>query len=311
MDKIVCKICNTEFDNDTRLHRHLKSHKISMVEYYQTHFPRRDKFDGNIIKFKSKEYYFSTDFNSRVNYVAWLKKVSVQESKDYFILKLKKRKEDKHLKYSPTQVELRSLNLCGITYVNEHYGDYYQICEVLGFHNRFVKYSFTRPLLDISKNKIIVDTREQAPLDLNAKVKNTSLKFGDYKLEDSRKIKSDLYIERKSVSDLYGTMTGGYERFNREILRAKEAGAYFVILVEGNFKEVNAFSDKLKWIGKGRISPEFVWHNVREILQNNNFVQFLFVENRDESSRIVKKLMSSDGQYSEVDLQHYYDTKGL
>ena len=60
MDKIICKICDKEFPENKNLHLHLRKHKIRVVEYYQTHYPRYDLRDGNIIKFKNKFKFIST-----------------------------------------------------------------------------------------------------------------------------------------------------------------------------------------------------------------------------------------------------------
>ena len=40
------------------------------------------------------------------------------------------------------------------------------------------------------------------------------------------------YIERKSITDFIGTMSGGYERFKREVERAREQDAKLIVLVE-------------------------------------------------------------------------------
>ena len=50
-----CKICEKEFDGDRQLHAHLKAHDLSMVEYYQTYYPKHDLHTGDIIKFKNKK----------------------------------------------------------------------------------------------------------------------------------------------------------------------------------------------------------------------------------------------------------------
>ena len=59
-----CKACGKEFETERRLHGHLKAHKLRVAAYYQKYYPRYDLYNNKIIKFKSKDYYFSTDFNS-------------------------------------------------------------------------------------------------------------------------------------------------------------------------------------------------------------------------------------------------------
>ena len=70
---VKCAVCGKEFDTERQLHGHLKAHKLRMAEYYQKYFPRKDKYSGELIKFKSKDYYFDRDFNSRDNLRLWLK----------------------------------------------------------------------------------------------------------------------------------------------------------------------------------------------------------------------------------------------
>jgi len=45
-------------------------------------------------------------------------------------------------------------------------------------------------------------------------------------------------FERKSINDLYGTMGGGYPRFKRELLRAKELQIRLFLIIEGSMTKV-------------------------------------------------------------------------
>ena len=51
---VKCKICGKEFETDRQLHAHLKAHKMRVIEYYQSQYPRHDKYDNTIIKFKTR-----------------------------------------------------------------------------------------------------------------------------------------------------------------------------------------------------------------------------------------------------------------
>ena len=76
------------------------------------------------------------------------------------------------------------------------------------------------------KLPIVIDTREQNPLDFSAfadvRIVRAELWPGDYSLQAATHL---VAIERKSVSDLIGTMPGGYagfsattpKRFDREL----------------------------------------------------------------------------------------------
>jgi len=311
---VKCKICEKEFETDRQLHAHLKAHKMRVVEYYQSQYPRYDKHDNTIIKFKSKEQYFACDFNSRTNLKNWIKSAPKEEVKDYCKKLLIDRKEKKNLEYAPTQVELRTLLIPPIQCYNELFGDYYDLCTELGFKSNY--YNFEKVITGSDKNKsgtkIYIDTREKKPLrfeGIDTEVR--TLKFGDYAFSDEE-ASCKCYIERKSVSDFIGTLSGGYDRFCREIERAEQADAGFVILVEEMLSKCLSFNYLPQVYKKGtKVTPEYLFHNVRKLGQTYPFIQFLFVKGRVQASETVKKIFTSGCAFKSVDLQLAYDTKKL
>jgi ERCC4-type nuclease len=96
--------------------------------------------------------------------------------------------------------------------------------------------------------KIYVDTREQRPIDFTgaenvSEIIRTKLPYGDYAAawEDKHGEHIEfmpLFIERKGMNDLFGTLTSGMERFKNELARAKEDGISLIIMVEGCFREI-------------------------------------------------------------------------
>lgn len=307
MDKINCKICLKLFDNESSLHKHLKVHKIFVHDYYHKFFPRYDKFDKKIIQFKDKEFYLFSDFNSKDNLIQWLKIVTKDEARDYCINYLKQRKISKNLKYALSQVELRSILMPGMKFLNELFGNYYVECKNLGFIVKFNSIYFNKPLKQFNKNHLIyIDSREQHPLTFSISTKISALKFGDYKLNDEAS-SYNLIIERKSVADLFNTMTSGIIRFKKELDKCKEADAYMVIVIENGLETSKNYSSVLKKIAHVNISSEFVFHNIRDIIQSYPNVQFLFVNDRKEASRIIEILFKCDGQFKDIDLQYAYD----
>jgi ABC-type molybdate transport system ATPase subunit len=122
---------------------------------------------------------------------------------------------------------------------------------------------------------------------------------------------SCISIERKGLGDAWGTLTGGLERFEREIKRAFNSGAYLVILVECPFSDLEVFPNLRRVYGKIKIPVEFVYHSIRDLSQKYQHIQFLFVKDRDEASRVIKKLFAADEQVKNVDLQLLYDTGNL
>lgn len=307
MDKTTCKICNKGFDNDGSFHKHLKSHKLTQTAYYQTHYPRFDRYDNSIIRYKNKEYYFNADFNSKNNFKRWLATVPDSEGKKYVYEFLTKRKTKKNLIYFPTQVELKTLMMPGIKYINDKLGGYDVLCESLGLKRRFKNKNLDpKNFRDVSTKIIFTDTREQNPLDFDNTTRYKGMSFGDYRMAGS-----NIYIERKSLGDAWGTLSGGFERFEREIIRAKEANAYLVILIESPFVSLEQFPEQRQVRGKIKIPVEFLYHNIRDLLQRYQHIQFLFVKNREEASRTIQKIFAADIQIVDVDLQYLYDTNNL
>jgi hypothetical protein len=303
MSQNICKICSKNFEDDASFHRHLKAHKTTQTIYYQTYYPRHDRYDNSLIKYKNKEYYFNVEFNSKKNLKLWLNSVAPKAFEKYIKDFLIKRKEKKNLIFAPTQVELRTLMMPGMKYIEEKLGGYNKFCESLGFKIRFSKKELdNKSFKDISNKVIFADTREQNPLDFDNTTRTKGMSFGDYRMAGS-----NIYVERKSLGDAWGTLSGGFERFEREILRAKEAFAYLIILVESPFESLEKFPTQRQVFGKIKIPVEFIHHNIRDLLQKNEHIQFLFVENRDEASRIIQKIFSADELVKDVDLQYLYD----
>ena len=310
----ICKACNKEFETDKQLHAHLKAHKLLMVEYYQTYYPRQDFHNGEIIKFKNKEQYLNADFNTRTNLRLWLKDQTAEKAQEYCKELLEKRKREKDLIYSPTQVELRSLMSPPIQYYNEIFGwnGYYKLCTELGYKNKYSIFNEIVSAAEYNKPeyKIIIDTREQKPLKFARETEMRALKFGDYAFSSSTTT-CNCFIERKSLSDFIGTISGGYERFINEIKRAEEADAYLVVLVESSMPNAMNFPYLPHISKKIKATPEFIFHRVRRLSQKYPFVQFLFVDGRKEASRVVERIFTCECCHKKTDLQLAYDLKKL
>lgn len=89
---------------------------------------------------------------------------------------------------------------------------------------------------------MVQDTREQLELDWSGiegieKVEKMALSFGDYTAIVHGRPAPIVY-ERKSLQDLFGTMGKGYERFKREMERAKQSNMQLILIVEGTYTDV-------------------------------------------------------------------------
>ncbi len=310
-EKNICKDCQLVFNDETSLHRHFRKHRITVADYYYKYHRRVDKLTGELIEFKSKEHYFANEFNTKSNLVQWFSVATDEEIKDYISAFLKLRKEKKNLKWCPTQVELRSLISPSILTIEKYMGGYTDFCKTLGFERRFYDMSFVNRR--IGENCILIDTREQTPLSFgDIKVKVEGLKYGDYRLEKDIREQDVCVIERKSAKDFLATFTEGFDRFVRELERAKADKAYLVVLVEERLSNLLDFKNKCAGISpRTKITPEYVFRNVREILQKENKIQFLFVDGREEAARIAEKLLYNGFLHTSCDLQLLYDDKDL
>ena len=87
---------------------------------------------------------------------------------------------------------------------------------------------------------IRVDTREQAELKFEGiEVVKTKLDFADYSCVLSDGFVVPIVFERKSIGDLFGTLSSGYERFKREVMRCREARFKMFVIVEGSLLKVS------------------------------------------------------------------------
>jgi len=307
---VNCKECEEKFKNYVDLHRHLRSHKMLLVDYYHKHYPRKDLLTSEFIKFKNRDQYLSDDFNTKTNMKKWLKSLHIDESREYCESILLRRKESKGIKYTPSQVELRSLLSPPTQYFNEIFSDYYELCRGLGLKNKYVHADNIVCGTAYKNQKIYIDTREQKPLKFERETEVKTLKFGDYAFSEP-KLTCNCNIERKSLSDFIGTMSGGYERFINEIERADEQEAYLVILVEESLQNALSFRFLPHISKKIKASPEFIFHRTRSLIQKYPRIQFLFVNGRKESTRVVEKIFTSGCVHEKIDLQLAYDNKVL
>ncbi len=88
---------------------------------------------------------------------------------------------------------------------------------------------------------IIVDSREQAPFPFlsidpwdEIPTIRAALPTGDYSIVG---YESRVAIERKSVSDFYGSIGSDRERFEREMIRLQQM-EYAAVVIEGDWKEL-------------------------------------------------------------------------
>lgn len=82
---------------------------------------------------------------------------------------------------------------------------------------------------------IVIDTREQAPLDFSLPSERGTLVTGDYSIKGLERF---IAIERKSPNDLVGCLKGEQrERFERELSRGRGLD-YFALIIEADLEDL-------------------------------------------------------------------------
>ena len=137
----------------------------------------------------------------------------------------------------------------------------------------------------VNDYKIVVDTREQKPLWVKNTIKK-GLKIGDYSIEG---YEDKISIERKSLADIFGTLTRGHTRFKKELERAMGL-EFFAIVIEGSIDDIH--NKKFPFSYKTKVKG-FVIAKILCTLMVKYKVLVIFSGDRVNSRRIIKELFNS------------------
>jgi hypothetical protein len=301
---MLCKVCGSKLDK-----KHpWTSHKIKLVDYFLKYYNKRDLLTGDILPFKGDiETYLFNDFVNKNNLKSWLKRQGEQKQKEYLKELLVKRKELKGLSKQLSQFESRDLMMPAISYYIKTFGNTYaELCQVLGLQ---IIYNYNQALEfgDIGDFIVNIDTRESKPLQFNGEVNISTLNVGDYSCDKSIQ---KIVVERKSAADWSGTVSKGYDRFIREILRAKEQGIYLVMVIDSSYGDLQAINylPHTKYI---KANKEFLFKRTRDLFANYDNFQAVAVDGRDKASQLIEKLFCLKTPIQSVDLQYFVDIEAL
>lgn len=305
----ICKESNCGYscDDKDEFVKHVKSqHGLKIDQYLKLNLNKKDLLTKEAIEFKSFEQYLLTDFINKKNMLAWLKAERDGLAKEFLLYKIIAHSDLKSVCSFPSSSEIRTISyLPSIKTYQFFFEDLNKFIDSTGLNRR---YNYNKNELNfnfIYKKNITIDTREQKPIKLkNFDIINEKLDFGDYSCDRL------LAVERKSLSDLVSTLSSGFERFNREIERAKEADGYIVVVTECDINKFLSFS--YSRTGKfAKASTDFIFHRFREICKNfPNHVQFCFSGGRKESSDLIPKILSLDkGVAKTLDFQYLIEHK--
>jgi len=295
-----CQICG--IINPERAHFY-KTHKIRESLYYETYFPREDLLTGEPLKFKSKSSYFLNNFLCKNNLKTFLTTKSKETGLSYIATWLLLRKREKNLIYAPGTFEIKSLQFPSIKFIHKYYSKnaYEDICLKLGL---LLKYEYNYlPEFNQNPIEILIDTRESKPWKFGYPTKIEKLDVADYCPNPNI---NNIFVERKEVSDWAGTLSNGYERFEKEMQRAKDTNKYIIIIIEAKYSDLLSINylPQTRWI---KASSEFLMKRMRDLyLKFDNF-QMVCGGTRKECIILLERLFTIGNDVKKMDLQYYKD----
>jgi len=297
----------SEFETEKDFKKYLRREKILMAEYFEKFEPRYDLYSNEKIKYKDRASYLSTYFTHKRNMSKWLK-IQDKDTALSFIKKgFKFRKQKDELQFVPCQVEVRNLkevpSINAYPYIHEA-----SIWEELDLKQRFSYEDINYKFQDLNGAIIGIDTREKNRLDFKG-IKSIKHKFdfGDYGFINEPYF-CNTFFERKSIADLWGTMSKGYDRFCREIERANNAGAYIIVMIDYAYSKATGYNFNKRY---SKSTSNFIFHRIRKMLQTYDNVQFLFSGGREQSEHLITKIGMMGENAKKYDLQYLLDTKKI
>lgn len=300
----VCRICSENIGERSHF---FKKHRIKEADYYLKHYGFKDLLTNELILFKSPEQYFNADFTNKNNLKKYLESKSHKESWEYCRNWLIRRKQLKNYIFSPTHFELRTLCFPSVKYFESVFGvdSYNRLCNEIGLINRF---NHTQKLeFNDKEPQIIIDTRESKPLSFKNPTIIQKLECGDYSAQENI---NSIYVERKSLQDAIGSFCGkNYDRFCREMQRAKEQDSYIVILIESKISNLFGFNH-LGYL-HSEASADFILKRMRDLLLKFDNVQICCVDGRQKASEFIVNLYKMKNNPKTIDFQYYIDCKYL
>ena len=306
-----CKTCQKEFTSDKSLDAHLKVHG-GVAEYYSTWYPRRDLYDDTFIEFKNKKQYLSSFFNSHENRLLFFRDNFGILAKDILEKEFRDNREYKGYSFLPCENYLNLSKLAGVSDVKKLFGSCKDFCEkskIEQYYTANIPKNFWSNTEDLENIVVHVDTREQKPFKFKNLVYN-KLDFGDYTAVGDHYSKT--FVDRKSAADFLGTFSSqaNFDRFKREIERAKDFNSFLFVLVETTIKDLPEIAESKKYYKNFDKLQSFAFHNVRDILiKDYKHCQFIFCRNAPEANDICKRILLNGKSLWNCDVQYFLNSK--
>lgn len=144
---------------------------------------------------------------------------------------------------------------------------------------------------------ITIDTREQTPWlfrdlrtrtwDFIVSAAKDTLQQGDYAITG---LESQLVIERKSLEDLFGTLSEGRDRFTRELERITDCCRQGVVIVEAPWSVISA-PEHFRSNWRSRLRPQSVIGSIQSAMVKFPKVHWMCLPSRREAEWSAFQLM--------------------
>jgi len=304
---LECKECGQKFKTERSLHAHIKKHNLTVAEYYTKFFPRKNLLTGSLMPFKNKKDYFSKDFSNSSQLKAWFEREGVcDKTKEYILSKLKGIISDKELSLSPSHLDLILSELPTVDMYKLCFGSFSEACNLAGTKPRFpdnIVKGFFESQDNYDNMEIFIDTREQKPLNFN-KSKSLKLDFGDYTVGGTNY--DYTYVDRKSEGDFKSTMSVGFDRFKKELERARQFNSFLYIVVESNVEKIK----KNNVFAPHKSNLAYIFHNAKLLMREYSDVsQVIFSGGRKASEYLIPRLLGFGKSLWTCDMQYFIDKR--
>ena len=132
---------------------------------------------------------------------------------------------------------------------------------------------------------VIIDSREQKNYEFKNSVVGT-IPLGDYSISG---FEGEIAIERKSLSDLFGTLGGGHARFKNELMQAQDLD-FFAIVIDGTREQIKKKDFPKSYMSK--VLGYVILKQLDSIIVRYKLPVF-FAADRNEGKQIVKGLLEA------------------
>jgi len=132
---------------------------------------------------------------------------------------------------------------------------------------------------------VIIDSREKKNYEFKNSVVDT-IPLGDYSISG---FEGEIAIERKSLSDLFGTLGGGHNRFKNELMQAQDLD-YFAIVIDGTLEQIQKKDFPKSY--KSRMQGYVIIKQLFSISVRYKIPVF-FAADRKEGKKIVKEILEA------------------